>query len=113
MKGIEILNKTQVMTTPDDIGSIVATRIVIFLILLVIVGICATKDSAWPFTISLVLACAAFVWILLAGEIEVPAEGRYRYEVIISDDVSITDVYENYNVIEKDGKKWILEDKED
>ena len=38
---------------------------------------------------------------------------RNQYECIIDDSVSINEVYEKYNVIERRGKIWILEDKID
>ena len=37
---------------------------------------------------------------------------RNQYECIIDDSVSINEVYENYNVIERRGDIWVLEDKE-
>ena len=37
---------------------------------------------------------------------------RNQYECIIDDSVSINEVYENYNVVERRGDIWVLEDKE-
>lgn len=37
---------------------------------------------------------------------------RNQYECIIDDSVSINEVYEKYNVIERRGDIWVLEDKE-
>lgn len=36
---------------------------------------------------------------------------RNQYECVIDNDVSIVEVYKNYNVIERRGDIWILEDK--
>ena len=38
---------------------------------------------------------------------------RNQYECIIDDGVNINEVYENYNVIERRGEIWVLEDKID
>lgn len=37
---------------------------------------------------------------------------RNQYECIINNSVSINELYENYNVIERRGDIWVLEDKE-
>lgn len=38
--------------------------------------------------------------------------GRYRYECTIDESVSMTEVYERYEIIEQRGDIWVLEDKE-
>lgn len=38
--------------------------------------------------------------------------GRYQYECLIDESVSMTEVYERYEVIEQRGDIWVLEDKE-
>ena len=39
--------------------------------------------------------------------------GRYRYEATIDDSVSFLDLQERYNVIEQNGRIWVLEDKKE
>lgn len=39
--------------------------------------------------------------------------GRYQYECIIDDSVSLKDITEQYDIIEHRGDIWILEDKND
>lgn len=69
------------------------------------------NDNVIGIVISSILLFASLIVMAGCKFIEQPT-GRYRYEVTINKDVSIQEVYEKYNVIEKDGKKWILEDKE-
>lgn len=68
-------------------------------------------------TLGIVLLCtalAAIIWGFIVYNIvhkeDVPT-GRYRYECIIDDDTTFTDVLEDYVIIEQRGDLWILEDK--
>lgn len=107
MQGIEILNKTEVTSKP--------TWAWILLIVCVIFGFVAyqfineilgpTLDNICLITLIVCIVCGIFALVY-----DEPT-GRYEYEVIIDENVSIQEVYEKYNVIEQDGKKWILEDK--
>lgn len=42
---------------------------------------------------------------------EVPT-GRYRYECIVDEDYSVLELTEQYNIIDHDGNRYVLEDKE-
>lgn len=54
----------------------------------------------------------AFI-IVLASQSHWRTNERNQYECIIDNSVSINEVYENYNVIERRGDIWVLEDKID
>lgn len=62
-------------------------------------------------TISL-LAMIAIPIIVITSNSHWRTNERNQYECIIDDSVSINEVYENYNVIERRGDIWVLEDKE-
>ena len=62
-------------------------------------------------TISL-LAMIAMPIIIGTSKSHWRTNQRNQYECIIDDSVSINEVYENYNVIERRGDIWVLEDKE-
>lgn len=54
-----------------------------------------------------------FIIFIIIGAWEPKAEtDRYRYEAIVGDYIRFTDVYEKYNVVERRGEIWVLEDKE-
>lgn len=38
---------------------------------------------------------------------------RYRYEVIVLEEASITEFYKKYEIIEQRGEIWVIEDKEE
>ena len=113
MQGIEILNKEPVMIPNDRLVAIAFILIGIALIW----GYIATKvendilAKISIYVFGLCLLSAIGVTMAYKG-IEIPS-GRYQYEAIIQDDVSINEIYKHYNVIDKKGKKWILEDKDE
>ena len=57
--------------------------------------------------------CVGLVIILgIVGLHTEKETGRYRYEATISEDVSMTEFYEQYEVIEQRGEIWVIEDRE-
>ena len=113
MKGIEILNKTPVLVQPDWwIGGLILS-IAFFIAFMVLTFIFIEAEYDGLVAIFSILSCITFISIFVCCDIEVKStDGRYRYEAIIDENVSLQDIYARYNVIEQDGKKWILEDKE-
>ena len=65
------------------------------------------------FGIISLLAMIAMPIIVITSKSHWRTNERNQYECIIDDNVSINEVYEKYNVIERRGKIWILEDKID
>ena len=65
------------------------------------------------FGIISLLAMIAMPIIVITSKSHWRTNERNQYECIIDDSVSINEVYEKYNVIERRGKIWILEDKID
>lgn len=113
MQGIDILNKTPVLVQPDWAFGGVILSIVFFITFMVLTFIFVEAEYDGLVAIFTILSCIAFILIPVCFSAKVPnTDGRYRYEVTINENVSIQDIYEKYNVIEQDGKKWIIEDKE-
>lgn len=59
------------------------------------------------------LALISALIIVLASQSHWRTNERNQYECIIDNSVGINEVYENYNVIERRGDIWVLEDKID
>ena len=113
MKGIEILNKTPVMVEPKAYGFGLILLVIALFVFLVLTAICFSEDCVVLGVFCAAALASSFVGLLLYSNYRVESpDGRYRYEVTINENVSIQDIYEKYNIIEQDGKKWILEDKE-
>ena len=113
MEGIYILNKTPVLVRPDwwVIGVIVS--ILLLVVFVAMTFIFAEIDSDGLSALFIGLSFCAFISIFACCSVEVPnTDGRYRYEVVIDENVPLKDIYEKYNIIEQNGKKWVIEDKE-
>lgn len=111
MDGITILNTTIV----DEYAQwVLPTVLALGLICIVaLVLMLNSKDTGVPIfgTISL-LAMIAIHIIVITSKSHWRTNERNQYECIIDDSVSINEVYENYNVLERRGDIWVLEDKE-
>lgn len=110
MEGIEILNKTMMTET---------TGLAVLGVLCIIVGSVIFLggwsdgfDHDWLNVMAILLGTVIFITGLACAAYEKDT-GRYQYEAIIDESVSMTEVYEKYKVVKQKGKIWILEDKED
>lgn len=111
MDGITILNTIIV----DDYARWVLPTVLAFgfICIVSLVLMINSNDSGVIIfgTISL-LAMIAMPIIVITSKSHWRTNERNQYECIIDDSVSINEVYENYNVIERRGDIWVLEDKE-
>lgn len=108
MQGIEILNRTMINEKPLW-AWIVLIVCVIFTVLCYSLVDTVSSDVLAIFG---VVGTIMFVILGFIALVYCEPTGRYRYEAIVDENVSIQEVYKHYNVIEQDGKKWILEEKE-
>ena len=112
LEGITVLNQGNVMQ------SVIPTWMWVALVIIGVVGwagmfICMEQCTE----VGTVISCCGWMGALLIAlviGIANPQEstGRYRYECLIDETVSMTEVYERYEVIEQRGDIWVLEDKE-
>ena len=112
MQGIEILNKEPIMTLTDTGETIFIIAGIIAVISLMCATICFCTDVSVGLIISGIFVIVSVAGMFINCNVNCKPSSRYKYEAVIDDDVSINEVYKHYNVIEQDGKKWILEDKE-
>lgn len=111
LEGIHVLNKTVVMTEymPNETLFKVAGVIFIFSFILALAGLSSNSDLCGYAAIICLISFLICI-IQSARTEEVPTD-RYRYEVTVGDYVMFTDIYEKYDVIERRGEIWVLEDK--
>lgn len=111
MDGITILNTIIV----DDYARWVLPTVLAlgFICIVSLVLMINSNDSGVIIfgTISL-LAMIAIPIIVSTSKSHWRINERNQYECMIDDGTSINEVYENYNVIERRGDIWVLEDKE-
>ena len=117
MNGIDILNKEEILATPEWVGLVLTISTVIFIVSIIfaLVFLFTSHDTASFFFI-MIFVCSSIVCVIsnyINDTYNCEPTGRYRYEATIDDSVSITEVYDHYNVIEQRGDIWILEDKEE
>ena len=111
MQGIEILNKEPIYDMPKSMVVILVVAIVGLIMSLAIVLAFIEYGELKDGVIGIVLAVICIFLMVKAGNSQYET-GRYTYEATIDENVSINEVYKHYDVIEQNGKKWILEDKE-
>ena len=113
IEGIDVLNKTELMTSPlwGLIFLVVGCLLLIIGIVLLANG---SNYNCGPMFIFGFFACVISVCLIIPalGNTNTAPTGRYCYEVTIDDSVSFLDLQEKYDVIEQNGKIWTLEDKE-
>lgn len=111
MDGITILNTIIV----DDYARwVLPTVLALGFICIVALVLMLNSDDTGViiFGIISLLAMIAMPIIIGTSKSHWRTNQRNQYECIIDDSVSINEVYENYNVIERRGDIWVLEDKE-
>lgn len=113
MDGITILNTIIVDDCADWVSFIALALGVICITALILMLTSNDETGVIIFGIISLVAMIATPIIIIASKTHWRTNERNQYECIIDDSVSINEVYENYNVIERRGKIWILEDKID
>ena len=113
MNGITILNTIIVNDCADWVSFIALALGVICITALILMLTSNDETGVIIFGIISLVAMIATPIIIIASKTHWRTNERNQYECIIDDSVSINEVYENYNVIERRGKIWILEDKID
>ena len=113
IEGIDVLNKTELMTSPlwGLIFVVVGGLLIVIGFVLLANG---AIDGCEPMFVFGLFACVISACLIISALVKANTiqTGRYRYEVTIDDSVSFLDLQEKYDVIEQNGKIWTLEDKE-
>lgn len=113
MDGITILNTIIVNDCADWVSFIALALGVICITALILMLTSNDETGVIIFCIISLVAMIATPIIIIASKTHWRTNERNQYECIIDDSVSINEVYENYNVIERRGEIWVLEDKID
>ena len=114
MKGITILNQTEIMEpTP-----LTATVVVILMITAAISCIAffivnyIMSSITCPVILGLI-SISSLISVLVISILSPKHLTGYKYEVTIDKNVSMEEVYERYEIVEQRGDIWVLRDKED
>ena len=125
LNGIEVLNKVELMDTIynkiwENLASFFGYSLIVFLALTVIILFidshsCKNVDmiasiSMFTLIASIALFIVSCVAIVFTSK-QVP-NGKYKYQVTISDNVSMVEFNERYDVISVEGKIYTIVEKE-
>ena len=108
MDGVTILNQDTINSLPDWSLAALVVLIVGAFLAFVIFNIVSDTRIITAFGIMSVLFALSAVMIIVVTPINETA----TYEVIIDDNVSFTELYEHYEIIEQRGEIYILKDRE-
>lgn len=114
---MQILNEI-ILTEPPQWVEIIITIGAAMLIagLIVAFGVSSVLDSIGACIIGLVIvfigAILAVVGTISEEKVEPIPTGIAQYEVLIDESVNFQEVYDKYEVIERRGDIWVLQDKE-
>ena len=104
---MNILYKTEAFAARNTfIGFISA----IICLICVITLIDTLGKFEWYFTVIVMIITALSCVGMAYGFVRVPS-GRYQYQVTIDGDYAASELYDSYDVIERKGDIWIIEDK--
>ena len=117
MAGVEILHSSEVLVSGRFDGGIFLAMVFTWLILGFIIGIIMSivcLDEAWLIG---GLYLGAIVGIILGGLTSAirstPEVYETHYKVLISDEVSMNEFLEEYEIIDQEGKIYTVKEKED
>lgn len=119
LNGIEILNKVELMKTVNNIVAhtfcfIIGIITALALLLAIVMFISNNVDmGAIMVVVGLVFVIIYLISYLIDSGLskQVPT-GEYEYQVTISNDVSMVEFNEKYEVIKVEGKIWTIREKE-
>lgn len=111
---MDILNQTPIMTE-YEVAPLVAAAV--FAILTVVLVVTQPDDhyKDWVFytILSLIILTVVSVIAVPVARGLNKETGRFRYEVLLNGELSCRDIYDRYEVLERRGSIWVLEDRED
>lgn len=117
MSGMEILD-TQIVTTVTGGFNIPVFLVTLFLFCVIglALGACCGDDEFGPIT-GILLGCLAglFTGVLLgaAGSTPIIEKTEIQYKVTLSDEVSLNNFLERYEILEQEGKIYTIVEKEE
>lgn len=110
--GIRVLSQEAIMESPDFVWIIAGLLVTGFIVFAIVSVVLINCD--WTTTLFVISGSLAFLWVIIAGICGIfdRPSNRYVYMCIFNEDVSIQEVYDNYEIADRYGDIWILEDKE-
>lgn len=111
---MQILNQIPIMEAILSARANLALCITV-VVLFVIFLLFASNDTKVSNCLTILCAFLFFcVWMgLIVGNCKKKPTGRYKYECLIDDKTPYAEICDKYDVVDRRGEIWILEDKEE
>ena len=110
LEGIEVLNKTAIMSPPKWALLLLFITMIVAVIFIFAV-LTEKKYDLYIAFIALLLLLLLAVSCILCCVLQRPT-GKYEYKVTIDDSVSMNEFQEKYEIIEVEGKIYTIKEKE-
>lgn len=114
MNGVEILVSEQVVTK-YGLSDTTITAMVSIIIVAIVGGLyLSIMESNWEilfFCIIIGIIISFFVGGPIQEATKIPLEYETRYKVTISDEVSMNEFYDKYEIVEQDGKIFTVRER--
>lgn len=115
MTGVEILAMEEVVTASQFNWTAFWITVLGFAVFGTAVGICGSWYDRWYGAILGIItgaACGAIIGAALGGEtFNIPTEYETQYKVAISDEVSMNDFLDKYEIVDQEGKIYTVRER--
>lgn len=116
LEGIEILAQSEIMQCASWVLIVIASGFTLLIIGSIFIAISKSilDDDVFATSGGIMIILGGvtlIVSILLSDTFQEPT-GRYKYQVLIGENVSFTDIYSNYEVVDQNGKIWTIREKQ-
>ena len=112
MNGVEILSTTEVVAAYAHNTNAVGIGVIATIVIMIIIGaFVAWHECDGSFVILFLLfgiVISALVAVIISSATSYPAAYETHYKVTINDEVSLNEFYEKYEIIEQEGKIYIV-----
>lgn len=108
INGIDILSKTEIR----DVHMLEFVGLMLVLLILTFGLIFWINDKCGVIEIPLIFFVMGFIGIIfLSAAVSSYKTGKYEYKVIISDEVSLNEFYDKYEIVDQEGKIYTIKEK--
>lgn len=108
IKGMDILSKTEIRDIHilEYVGLTLVSLVIVFGLMFWLDDRCGVDKIPTIFPVMLFIGM-----IVLSGKLSSYKTGKYEYKVTISDEVSLNEFYDKYEIVDQEGKIYTIKEK--
>lgn len=111
MEGVEILSSVEVEVAWVFNWQVAVMAFLILLIGVLVFGYCVDKEEWLNIFLPIGLALGLWAGLITGAGFQVPTEYAMEHKIIISEEVSLQDFIEKYEIVGQEGKMYIVREK--